>query len=391
MEQPHRLYAAPAPLDCVIVGAGLAGSLVALALLDRDPAARVVLLERGRSVGGNHTWSFHAGDVPVEASGLVEPLVAHRWPGYDVAFEGFERAVGSPYAAVTSARLDEVVRARFAAAPRAELRTGADATSVGRHHVDLLSGERLRATLVVDARGPRLGQQGPCAYQKFVGLELRLASPAKRALPMLLDARVAQTGGFRFFYTLPLAPDRVLVEDTYYSEGAALDVGAVQAEVLAYAGAQGLKVAAIERREAGVLPLPLVAGAPPDPDGPLAVGFGAGLLHPTTGYSFPVAVRVALHVADAGVEAARGEGWARLCAQHERQAVFFRLLNRLLFQACAPADRHRVLARFYRLPEPTIARFYAMTTTTTDRARIVCGRPPQGLSLRAALAKGLET
>ena len=48
-------------------------------------------------------------------------------------------------------------------------------------------------------------------------------------------------------------------------------------------------------------------------------------------------------------------------------------------------ERWRVLERFHRLPDPTIRRFYAMTSTTADRARIVCGRPPLWISLRAAL------
>jgi len=48
-----------------------------------------------------------------------------------------------------------------------------------------------------------------------------------------------------------------------------------------------------------------------------------------------------------------------------------------------------VLERFYRLPESSIARFYALSTTAFDRARILCGRPPRGMSFGRAFTKGL--
>jgi lycopene beta-cyclase len=60
-------------------------------------------------------------------------------------------------------------------------------------------------------------------------------------------------------------------------------------------------------------------------------------------------------------------------------------LNRLFFRAVTPAERWRILSRFYRLPRQTIERFYALETTPGDRARLLCGRPPRGLSLKAAL------
>jgi len=43
-------------------------------------------------------------------------------------------------------------------------------------------------------------------------------------------------------------------------------------------------------------------------------------------------------------------------------------------------DRWTALARFYRLPEPTIARFYASRSTRWDRARMLLGRPPRGVA-----------
>jgi lycopene beta-cyclase len=44
--------------------------------------------------------------------------------------------------------------------------------------------------------------------------------------------------------------------------------------------------------------------------------------------------------------------------------------------AAAPEQRWRVFARFYRLPENLIERFYAGRSTRADQARVLCGKPP---------------
>jgi lycopene beta-cyclase len=60
-------------------------------------------------------------------------------------------------------------------------------------------------------------------WQKFVGQRLRLAHPHGVARPVIMDAAVEQIDGFRFVYTLPLAPDEVFIEDTYYSDSPTID------------------------------------------------------------------------------------------------------------------------------------------------------------------------
>ncbi|HLU65343.1 MAG TPA: lycopene cyclase family protein, partial [Kofleriaceae bacterium] len=201
--------------EVILVGGGLQNALIALALLDRPRPPAVALVERGEALGGNHTWCFHQDDLPEEARGLVDPLVAHRWPGHQVVFPTLRRRIAAPYAAITSARLDQVVRARLAAAG-ATLLLGRAARAVSARQVELDGGERLRAPLVIDARGPEAGGApgGGAGYQKFVGVELALARPHGLDEPTLMDATVAQIDGFRFIYTLPLSPDRLLVEDT---------------------------------------------------------------------------------------------------------------------------------------------------------------------------------
>ena len=375
--------------DIAILGGGLQGGLAALAVLSQHPDARVAVVEAGARPGGNHTWCFHAADLDALGAALLGPLVAQRWERYDVFFPNRSRTLHTAYAAVTSDRFAEVVEARFRASPRSALLTGTRAVSIDRRGIELEGGRRLEAELVVDARGPeRFESFERVAFQKFLGLELELGAPHGLTHPVLMDARVPQTDGFRFFYLLPFDDRRVLVEDTYYSDGPELDVPALRGEVLAHARAGGLQVTRVAGEETGVLPLPAPSSGEPRAELPLPAGYRGGWFHPTTGYSLPSAARLALHLAATLGKSPFGAEWQRLRREHARQQRFFAFLNRLLFGAFRPEDRWNVLERFYALPEPTVSRFYAMSTTATDRARILCGRPPRGLSVRLAFENG---
>jgi lycopene beta-cyclase len=197
-----------------------------------------------------------------------------------------------------------------------------------------------------------------------------------------MDGTVDQIEGFRFVYVLPLAPDRLLIEDTYYADAPALDVPALRGRVEAYAAAQGWRIGEVLREETGVLPITLggdidafwnegVHGLP-------RTGLRAALFHPTTGYSLPEAVRLADHLArlpdlSAAPLYAAIRAWS---VRRWRTQGFFRLLNRMLFLAGEPSERFRVLRRFYGLPESTTRRFYAGALSPLDKVRLLAGKPP---------------
>lgn len=376
----------------ILVGGGLQNGLLAMALLARQPGVRLALVEKAPALGGNHTWCFHADDVPEPAREFVAPLVAHRWPGYEVRFPGLARGLDTAYAAVTSATLDRVVRARLAEAPGCDVFLDSEAIEVGGREVMLGNGRVLAAGLVVDARGPeRAGvDHAATGYQKFLGLEVRVRGPHGLDRPTLMDATVPQTDGFRFFYTLPLDRERLLIEDTYFSDTPDLDRAGIRSGIRAYAAAHGHAIEEVLREESGVLPLPWQAPeapeeAPGEPGGPLRAGYQGGWFHPVTGYSFPLAVRLAQYVAATPIADVFGLGLARMARDHRKQVQYGCRLNKMLFQWFPPDQRYNVLERFYRLPEATIRRFYALTLTAGDRARILLGKPPRGMSLRAAV------
>ncbi|MBE7448295.1 MAG: lycopene beta-cyclase CrtY [Kofleriaceae bacterium] len=382
------------PLDLALVGGGLQNGLVALATLAARPDARIAIFERGPALGGNHTWCFHDGDLPDDARPWLEPLVARRWAGYEVRFAPYRRALASGYACITSARFDEVVRATLAAAPHARVHTGVDVVAIAPGKVTVRAGgdgaplHTVAATTVVDARGPgKAAVTG--GWQKFVGQELELEAPHGLTDPVLMDATVPQVDGFRFVYVLPLGPDRLLVEDTCFSEDPALDAPRLRQQLAAYVAAQGWRVRTQLREEDGVLPLPWQTEVVPPRPGLVTAGYQGGWFHPVTGYSFPVALRVATTIAHA---VARGDDPAAAVAAtvpaHQAQLRFALRLVWMMFRWFPPASRAGVLEHFYRLPEDTVRRFYALALTGRDQARMFLGRPPRGLSWRAMVRAG---
>jgi lycopene beta-cyclase len=362
--------------DVIIAGGGLAGGLIALRLKALRPELSVLLLEGGPVLGGVHTWCCFETDLAPQARAWIEPLIAHRWDHYDVRFPAHRRTLTTPYLSIASSRFAEVVGQALGS----HARTGVPVAHLGATSITLADQTTLTATCVIDARGPAPSDALVLGWQKFLGQEVELAAPHGLTGPIVMDATVDQLDGYRFLYVLPFSPTRLLIEDTRYSDGEALDKGRLRADVAAYAAAQGWTIGGVVREEDGILPIALGGDIErwwaETPNA--AVGLRAALFHPVTGYSLPDAARVADLVA-----ALPKITTATVRAAVERHAKatwaargFYRMLNRMLFRACAPEKRYVVLERFYRLPQPLIERFYAARAGLADKARILIGKPP---------------
>lgn len=366
-----------ADFDILFAGGGLASCLAALRLAQLRPEVRVGIVEAGGVFGGNHTWSSFDGDLTFEQRAWTAALYAHRWPGYSVAFPKVKRRLPMGYASATSDRLDAAVRA---ALPADRLLTGVAVAALDATSVTLEDQRRVTASVVIDGRGQGAGEHLDLRWQKFVGLEVETVQPHGLAEPIVMDATVPQIDGYRFVYVLPLSADRLLIEDTYYSDGAEMTDAALRARIEDYARGRGWEIARVVREERGVLPIALGGDIEALLDGGEVpqIGLRAALFHPTTGYSFPDAVRMADLIASlpsldapsigGAVRAASAEAW--------RSRGFYRMLNKMLFIAAEPDQRYKVLERFYGLGEGLIGRFYAGRSTLYDKARTLSGKPP---------------
>ena len=382
----------PAPRhDLIILGGGLAGGLAALALRARRPDLRILVVEPQAQLGGNHLWSFFDSDIAAADMPLVDPLIAHRWAGYDVRFPAHRRHIEQPYRTIASERLDGALRATLA--PEAIIH--AAATSASPTEVTLNDGRVIAARAVLDTRGLSAPPPGlACGWQKFCGQLLDVPAGHGLERPVVMDAMVDQADGYRFVYCLPFSPTEIFVEDTYYSEQPDLSRDQLAGRIAAYAAAQGWQVAAVSREETGVLPV--VMGGDfdafwPASDDLARAGVRAGLFHPLTSYSLPDAVRFAAWLADAvPLDHRLGAATRARASDHWQRGSFDRMLAKLLFKAADPPQRYRILERFYRLPAPLIERFYAGRSTLADRLRILAGRPPVSVA-RAIAALGKKS
>ena len=363
-------------LNVLIAGGGLAGSLVALALAKRRPEVRFLLLEQGDRFGGQHIWSFFDSDVDEAERALLQPLISRSWDNHEIAFPARQRQLSIGYNSIKSSQLDDVVKSTLR---EDQYRLGCRIAEVAVDHVLLSDGERIGAEVVLDARGPAAMENLELGWQKFVGRTYKFEAPHQVARPMIMDGRVQQQDGYRFIYLLPFGTHELMIEDTYYSDTPALDVDRLGVELDRIASGFGPSLQGVDQ-EMGVLPV-VIAGEVEALWAGSAVpllGIRGGFFHPTTGYSLPDAAANALFVArQATFDAAAI--FPALNARARRswgQRRFFQLLNRMLFRAAAPEERYRILQHFYRLPEETIARFYAAELTMLDKVRILSGKPP---------------
>lgn len=375
--------------DVILAGGGLANGLIALRLRQQQPSLRLLMVEAGPSAGGNHTWSFHEDDLTAEQHHWIAPLVAHRWQGYDVRFPRFTRTLTSDYLSITSERFAEAIGELLGE----DLLTGCEISALTPHSVRLADGRTFTAGAVIDGRGYRPSRYHTIGLQAFLGQQWQLAQPHGLQRPILMDATVDQQQSYRFVYTLPLSADTLLIEDTHYQDSVALEPDAARQRIADYAAAQGWQLQTLQREERGSLPITL-AGQPAafraQHQLPCS-GLRAGLFHPTTGYSLPLAASLADLIArqptptSASLNAAIGH----FSARQWRQQRFFRVLNRMLFLAGPPAQRWQIMQRFYSLDDRLIARFYAGHPTLTDRIRILTRKPPVpvGKALLAVLKK----
>lgn len=381
---------APADIRCdiAIVGGGLAGGLAALALARRRPDLDVRLVESG-AIGGNHVWSWFDSDIAPEHRWILEPLAAHHWDDYDILFPAHRRTLKTGYNSTSGTALNDAVRAALAEARI----IGVKAEALEPDRLVLTDQRSIAARHVLDARGSGDFSMLDCGWQKFLGQRLKVAGGHGLTRPIVMDATVEQLDGYRFVYCLPFDADTVFVEDTYYSDTRDFAPPALRQRIADYAAMRRWQVTAIDGEEMGALPV--VMGGDfdalwPADDDVARIGVRAGVFQATTGYSFPDAVRFAALLTEAidapdlpaRLRAFSAEAW--------RRQRFYRMLDTMLFRAGEPAERYRILQRFYRLRPALIERFYAGKSTTADKLRILSGKPPVPFWRAVNLVRGME-
>ena len=401
---PNPTSGSASPHDLVIVGGGLAGSLIALALQRHAPGCRFLVIEAGRTFGGHHRWSWFETDIAPHARKLMEGFALNGWDeGYDIIFPGYGRSLPTSYRSLTSAEFHAKLIAEL---PAERVMLGTKAAGLDARGVTLTDGTRIAAKRVIDCRPFRASEHLAGGWQVFLGQHFRCEEPHGLTRPVIMDASVDQIApygngaAYRFVYVLPLSPTEVFVEDTYYADQPKMDADVLKGRVAEYAHRRGWKGEVIDQ-EAGILPVVsggnfAAAQAEIAIPGVALAGARGGFSHPLTSYTLPFAADNALAIAQ--VIAKRpdlsGEELAAFCARrakrHWRATGYYRMLSRMLFEAAEPDKRVVVFEHFYALRGRLVERFYAGRSTWPDRLRILTGKPPVAIprAIRALFSSG---
>lgn len=390
--------------DVIIVGGGLAGGLIALALHRHAPGCRFLVVEAGRTLGGHHRWSWFETDIPERERALMAGFHLNGWDaGYDITFPRLTRTLPTAYRSLASA---EFHRALTEELPPERVMLETRAAALDAAGVTLGDGTRLAARRVIDCRPFKTSQHLAGGWQVFLGQHFRCEKPHGLTRPVIMDAGVDQLAphgngeAYRFVYVLPLSEDEVFIEDTYYADQPKMDAEVLKGRVAEYAHRNGWKGEVIDQ-EAGILPVIsggdfAAATAEVAIPGVALAGARGGFSHPLTSYTLPFAVDNALAIARliARQPELTGEALAAFCARrarrHWRATAYYRMLSRMLFEAAEPGKRVVVFEHFYALQGRLVERFYAGRSTWPDRLRILTGKPPVAIprAIRALFSSG---
>ncbi len=360
--------------EFVLIGAGLANSLLALRLFEQNRS--FVVLEKKLTLAADQTWSFHNTDLAKEELDWLRPLISAAWTSYLVRFATYSRNLPLSYSSMTADNFFKHVQTVLGE----KLCLGVSIASVHDTHAVLADGREVFGNCVIDGRGMKGPEMGPCGYQKFLGLDLKFANPHGLKAPIIMDTRLSQNDGFHFMYSLPLDEHTLLVEDTYYSDTPDLNLKTCRDEIFNYAKNNWPGEFKATREESAALPIPLSrdflklafqenAGA--------MVGLRGGHFHATTGYSLPWAVKNAFLISNLSNPTTAK---IKTALKVRTQPNYFLLLNRMLFGAALPSERVNIFSRFYQFPAEFISKFYGARMTSFDQVRLLIGKPPVNMA-----------
>ncbi|MDT0479216.1 FAD-dependent oxidoreductase [Streptomyces doebereineriae] len=375
--------------DVVIVGGGASGlSLAHHLAATGSSTVTVVEAPDGPRRPPERTWCYWE-----RGSGDFAEAVSASWSRLRVhGTDGRANTVDpSPlrYRMLRSTVFERLVHSRLARSSgsrvlRATADTVHDTADGAEVHCTTPDGRTLtlRARHVFDSRPPRsLPPARTQLMQHFRGWFVRTdADRFDPAVADLMDFRVPQPRhGLAFGYTLPLAPDRALVEYTEFSR-APLTTTAYEAALAHYCrDILGLGAFTVESAEQGVIPMTDARFACRTGPAVFRIGAAGGATRPSTGYTFAAVQRQSRAVA-----AALRDGRAIVPAPHGRRAL---AMDAVLLRAL---DTGRIdgpgffTGLFRRVPPERLLRFLDGDTSLSEEWGIgLC--TPVGAMLRTAV------
>ncbi|MGK0276297.1 MAG: lycopene beta-cyclase [Ilumatobacter sp.] len=286
--------------DLIIAGAGCAGLSALWHVMERPNEHRnIIVIDRDFEVGDDRTWSFW-GPPDAPFAHLSDRNWDHlrvRFPGWETVGELRGGTGSSPsgrrrYHRVRQRDYDAAILDRASSRPNIRF-VAQDITGLHDDHhggvVELPEGE-LRAPLVLQStqRSPSDGSprvRHPLR-QHFGGWEVRTQYPIfDPQVATLMDFDTDQLDATAFFYVLPEARNRALVELTMFSLQPR-DRAFYDAQIRQYLDRLGAGDVSIDRTEYGVIPMDDRRRGQQWGQHIWNLGTVGGMTKPTSGYTF---------------------------------------------------------------------------------------------------------
>ncbi len=295
--------------DVVIVGAGPAGLVAAVACLRAGLSVRVIANDP--TAAWPATYGCWVDEI--ETLGLAGCL-SRRWDDVRAVGER-EHRLASAYGVFDNPALQSALLE-----PLEGLTLVGHVVSISLDDdgflVDTADRQQLSAAIVIDARGPAVVHSIPFGSgprQRAYGITARFdRPPISPGACVLMDWSAPTSGGASpdagesatFLYGFDLGDGVAFVEETSLARNPAMELDELRDRLLARLDRMDCRV--VESIATELVDIPMRAGVP-EPGPALAFGSGGGQLHPATGYSVAASLRAASRLASA-IADGRAEG-----------------------------------------------------------------------------------
>lgn len=294
----------------LVAGAGPAGWAIAggCARLGLDTA----LIDPAPDRPWRSTYGAWRGELPVELASTVAAS------GRGCAIGTVRHELEWDYAVLDNGALRERL-----ASPGVRVRTGRVRPGDGHEAAVLVDATGQRRSLLVGARRPQAAEQTAVGVVVDAGVAAPLVEPG-RALFMDWRPHHGEHGWPSFLYGVPVAPGRVLLEETSLARRPGLGLAVLRRRLRARLAGHGIEVGdRTEERVRFVVDTPL---PPWRARCGRVVPFGAAapLIHPATGFSVAAALRLAPRLAVAvrdGLDGSGSDSGRRRSAPQARAAA----------------------------------------------------------------------
>lgn len=280
----------PQNVDLAILGAGCAGLSLARELAKHQVTQSVLVIEPRLTYPDDRSWCFWAPDTHTGSA-----WVSHSWPRWLFGRQGAttrsQSCPGYRYQYIRSSDFYQGSLATIQAWPSIDLKLGESVVDLRPleqgWQVTTTAGTYL-AKQVVDTRPPPKQRRDQSPLQQcFLGAEIQLTHARctdTKAAELMTDMRTVN-GEFCFSYVLPFAPNRLLVEVTFFARTPP-PRASLESLLMQLIADRGWADATILRTEFAELPMGLPDEPASDQKQPLLAGLRGGALRPSSGYGF---------------------------------------------------------------------------------------------------------